>query len=333
MFVAIVAALLPAAGPGRIPPKLVTVNQPNGTLAGAIGEFTRQAGIPINLPGDAATTRCPVTADAMPAWEAVERVADQTRTRIELRDRGRSVALVGRLGPSAPASVDGPFRVAVRQVRAVRGFDPESSVVSVALDIHWEPRVTVFRLDAEPTITVVGTDIGGATPFAASRSKTPPDGAHYQTTVNIEGVPRAATSLIRVAGSFIVTVADRMLDFRFPLAENLPAVQQRDGVTVSVVRAGRVDERYEVEVTLTYPPSHPEFESFESFVTGNRATLVAGGKAWPATDPEVISDGRRVTAVYRFPAGVPAGATFEYTTPAPLAEYPVRFDLRDIPLP
>ena len=333
MFTVIVAALIPAAEPTRIPPKLVSLNQPNGTLVEALTAFNRQTGIPIAPPADAGMTPCPLTFNDVPVWDALQRVADKTGTRVEPRDRGRSVALVKRTGPNTITSTDGPFRCVVRQVRSVLDFDTGKAITELTLDIHWEPRVTVFRSDAEPTISAAADDRGSKITAGTSRGKTPPDGATYSTTVRLDGVPRGATKITQINGTFTVTVADRMLGFRFPLADKLPASQDRDGVRATLTRAGRVDNRFEVEVSLVYPPGQPEFESFESFVTGNRATLVAGNKSWPSSDPEIVGDGRRVTAVYRFPPDTPAAATFEYTTPAPLVEYPVRFEFRDIPLP
>ena len=104
------------------------------------------------------------------------------------------------------------------------------------------------------------------------------------------------------------------------------------------VGRGAAGDRWEVELEVTYPPL-PEFESFESWVTENRLQLVSpAGKAFETTDYDFPEQGRKLVAVYRFPANGPQlgdrkGWSAVYRTPAPLVEFPVRFDLREIPLP
>ena len=99
----------------------------------------------------------------------------------------------------------------------------------------------------------------------------------------------------------------------------------------------RIDGLWEYLLELTYPPTAIEVESFESGVTENRLRLTgrAGQTATP-TDFDIPEQGRRVVAVYRFTGSSmtsPKGWTLTYETPAPLVEFPVRFELKDIPLP
>ena len=51
------------------------------------------------------------------------------------------------------SSVDGPFRIVLREVVAKRDADNGSTWYELKLDIHWEPRFPVFRL-GNLTITV-----------------------------------------------------------------------------------------------------------------------------------------------------------------------------------
>jgi hypothetical protein len=172
---------------------------------------------------------------------------------------------------------------------------------------------------------VLADDAGSKLTVTPTKTKVPTGDPVHTTTIRVHGVPRKATKLTQLSGSFVVTATDRMLPFTLDLGR-LPAKAEREGVLVEVSRAEMVDDRFEVAVELTYPPTHPVFESFESWTTENRAKL---GGADPL-DHEVRSEGRRVSAVYRFKA---AGTQLQYTTPAPLLEYAVRFELKDIPLP
>ena len=103
-------------------------------------------------------------------------------------------------------------------------------------------------------------------------------------------------------------------------------------------RFEKVGDLWEAELELTYPPAGPEFESFESWVTQNRARLSAPDRSrvFEPVNEDVPEAGRRVVAVYRFKGVEPGsrkGWSLVYETPAPLVEFPVRFDLKDIPLP
>jgi hypothetical protein len=340
VLVAVVAAT-PAAPPGSpaIPPRTLTLSKPDATPSDVLGELRKQTGLTVDALGLDPNSRFHATFDKTPFWSAVEQVAAETGTRVALGRQGREITLVKRTGPPAPSAVDGPFRVAVRQVQTRTDFQTGRTVAEVTLDIHWEPRFPVFRLDSEPTITAVADDTGRKLTPITAKARTPPGGFLYTTTVRIEGVPRSATKLTRLAGTFTVTATERMLPFVFELGANLPAAPPaQEGVAATLRRFERADDRWEAELELTYPPGQPVFESFESWVTENRARLVGPDRAktLDPTDYDIPEQGRRVVAVYRFSGAAlanPRGWSLVYETPAPLVEFPVRFELMDIPLP
>lgn len=315
---------LAVAADRPIPPQTVSVNG-GRPLADIVADLAKQTNIPFDLSGANRQAMGKANLTKLPFWNAVEQLAAETGHRVAPGKKGREVRLVRAVGPQVKASIDGPFRVAVRQVVARNDFESGTTAYDVSLDIHWEPRFPVFRIDSEPTITALTDDVNSKLTFTPARTKVPISDPIHTTTVRVHGVPRKATKLTALSGSFVVTATDRMLPFTLDLGQ-LPAKMERDGVLVEVPRAEMVDDRFEVAVELTYPPTHPVFESFESWVTENRAEL---GAAKPL-DYEVRSEGRRVSAVYRFKA---TGKQLLYTTPAPLLEYAVRFELKDIPLP
>ena len=335
--VAVLSALAaaPPTGPA-IPPKTVTLNSPDATLSDVLGELRKQTGLTVDAPGLSEISG-PVQFDRTPFWVAVEQFAAKTGTRITLTRQGRDISLAKRAGPVAPSAVDGPFRVAVRQVQTRTDFEAGKTFTEITIDIHWEPRFPVFRIDNEPTITAVADDQGSQLRPLTAKARTPPGGFLYTTTVRIEGVPREAKKLTRLAGTFTVTASERMLPFAFELGGKGPVTPPaQEGVTATLRRFEKVDDRWEAEVELTYPPGQPQFESFESWVTENRARLVGPDKTLKPTDYDIPEQGRRVVAAYRFPGNAlasPKGWTLTYETPAPLVEFPVRFELKDIPLP
>lgn len=327
------------AGP-QIPPKTFTLNVKNPTLGDVLRELSEQTGLSIDASGLDRKTPAPVAFDNIPFWSVLDQTAVKTGSKIVLGDHGRHVTLAKRTGPPQPSSTDGPFRVAVRQVNPRIDFDTGRTFVDMTLDIHWEPRFPVFRLDAQPILTSLSADVGVPTARTV-KAKTNPTGSLYSTAVRIEGVPRSATKLTRVAGRFIVTASPTMLPFVFDsLAGPFPAVgKPPPGTTLRLSavlkRFEPVGDMWEAEVVVTYPKG-PEFETFETWVTENRARLVSpGGQPIASADHEHDAAGGRVSGVYRFkvPPGDRKGWSLVYETPAPLVEFPVTFDLRDVPLP
>jgi hypothetical protein len=338
LVLAAVSLLAPVGSAQPVAPKTVTLSAPTGQLGAVLNDVARQTGITVTAPALDAHTPCPVSFDKTPFWIALEQIAAKVSARIALAERGRQITLVRRTGPAAPSSVDGPFRVVVKQVVGRLDFETGKAFTEVTLDVHWEPRFPVFRITSEPTITEATADADSKLTAITAHAKTPPRGYLYTTTVRLTGVPRTATKLTRLAGTFTVTASPTMLSFLFDLAGKPPLSQTKEKVTTTLKRFEKVDNRWEAELELTYPPNGPRFESFESWVTENRARLIAPNKSrsFAPTDSDIPEQGQKVVAVYRF-TGLNltnrAGWALLYETPAPLVEYPIHFELKDIPLP
>ena len=108
----------------------------------------------------------------------------------------------------------------VKQVQARTDFEAGKTFAEVTLAVHWEPRFPVFRIDSEPTITAVTDDRGSRLTPITAKARTAPGGFLYTTTVRIEGVPREAKTLTRLAATFTVTASERMLPFAFELGRS-----------------------------------------------------------------------------------------------------------------
>ena len=340
MRCAIVAVLIgggtwaTAAEPAKVPPRTVTLGPADRTLGTAVAEVAHQFGVPVSVSDRVANRPVAVTADDVPAWQVLDRLAKATGTRVTVDGRGAGIALEPHTGPPVPSSVDGPFRIAVNRVESRLDFDTGTHVTDVTLDVHWEPRFPVIRLDAGPTITAITDDVGSELAVPTAAFKAAPVGYRHTATVRVRGVPRKATKLTRLAGSFTVTAAPGVLPFAFadlssPAAGTLPKGVDAGGVSAKLVRFEEIGDRWEVEVSATYPEGHPEFESFESWTAGNRAVLSgpAGAMIVESSDSEINERGRTATGIYRFRASdVPADARLVYETPAALLEY--RADVR-----
>lgn len=287
-----------------------------------------------------------------PFWSAVEAVAEATGSRIELSDQGRKIALVKRGEGKDVSCVRGPFRVAVRQVNGRLDLASGNSFQELELLVHWEPRFPVFRIDSVPAITTAKDDLGNSLTAASASAMSPVNGASsHVLPVRLLKVPRKAGAIAELAGQFTVTASERMLPFRFA---NLGGKLPQDGVLPAGVDAGKVKAAltdwsairiggamyWEATLRLSYPPGMPEFQSFETWLGENKIRLITPQGAALAPDQvEEPSPGREMTVVYRFntakiganPNG--AGWSLVYDTPAPLVEFRVPFELRNVPLP
>jgi hypothetical protein len=276
----------------------------------------------------------------VPFWTALDSLAAATGHRIALGGKGQKIALVRHITAPVVSSVDGPFRVVVREVIARRDADTGIVVYELKLDIHWEPRFPVFRIGNQ-TVTAATDDKGTKLTAVNEPGKIATTGYLHQTTIRLSGIPRSATKIAKLDGHFTVTAAERMLRFAFGEPFKTPASKMEGGVTATLARFAREDGLWEAKVDLAYPGTLPAFESFESWLTDNKCRLVPpnAGKPFDPTDYELPAGGAKPVAVYRFKED-PAksltpgkGWSLEYETPSPLVEYAVKFSLKDIDLP
>jgi hypothetical protein len=342
-------SLLRADEPQKLPiaPTIVKVNEPDGKLAQVMKQINLRSGMPVTFPESAAKEDCPVTyASGAPFWEVLESVADRTGQRIVLHDHGRKIALEPRGKSREISCVTGPFRVVAREVIGRNLLDLGLSYYEVRMDLHWEPRFPVFRIDTRPKVTQATDDRGIVLGLPPTAGRTQLAGtAMHETSVRLTGLTRESRKIGILAGEFTVTAAEKMLAFKVddltaktPIS---PAAQQ--GVSVVLKRFEKDEKVWEAEIEVTNPPGGPVFESFESWTGENQIRLISPNtaKSFAADDYEIRSTERKLIAVYRFKEDAAKGLvdpnakgwSLVYTTPSPLVEFKVPFEIKDIPLP
>ena len=239
--------------------------------------------------------------------------------------------------------MDGPFRVCVKQVIAKRDFDTDAAVYDVLLEVTWEPRFPVYLIDDVPKIALA---LAGKEKLKAgvSTGRVPTVGFRQLATVRLQGIPRSAATIDVLGGSFRVVAAEKLWAVEFKdLTGDKPLSQTRDGVKVTLAPAKRIGNRVQFDFNLEYPPSHPEFESFELWASANKLKLYLPNnrKGFEPTDYSTDEAGRRIAASYSYeaPAGKPApfadlkGWHAVYETSGPMVMQTVKFELKGIALP
>jgi len=327
-----------------IKPTPVTLKKVDATLGDVAADLSNSASGVAVKPGnpELAKAKCTVAAEGTPFWNALESVADQTKSRLVLRDGGRTVVLEPRRQDRELSSVAGPFRIVPRSVTGRLLLDQGTAFHEIELDVHWEPRVRVYRIDTQPRITKAEDDRGTALIADTGGSHHYPAASHTDMKFRLTGLTRESKQIATLAGEFRATAAEKLLSIPFKnLVDNFPMTQTEAGVDVVLRSFQMIGGTWDAELALTYPEGHPEFESFEEqkWLRDNRLRLIGpGAKVHEPDNDDVVASGRRVAATYRFKLPANANPTgkgwsLQCETPAPLMELKVPFVLKGIPLP
>jgi hypothetical protein len=282
--------------------------------------------------------------EKIPFWEMLEKTADRTNTRLSLRDGGHTVLIEPRpKGQGREISVvSGPFRIVPRLVTGRLLLDAETAFHEVQLDVHWEPRMPVFKIDSLPKVIQAEDDRGTVLTTNDRGSQHYPTGAITDQKVRLAGLTRDSRHIATLMGEFRATAAERMLAIPFrDLSAKLPISRDEAGVQVTLTSFEKVGGTWDAELELKYPETHPSFESFEEqkWLRDNRLRLVGpDASVYEPENEDVNASGRNVNAIYRFkvlPGTNPTGKGWSLicNTPSPLVEFKVPFTLKNIPLP
>ena len=291
LIVGTVAALPAADPPHPLPPTAVSWDKPDGVLGEVAAALPKTPGVTVTVAPGVLKTKCAVRFKEVPFWDALQRAADATGTRVALHDGGRRAELVPREKSREVAATSGAFRVVAQQVVGRALLDQGVTVHEVHLLAHWEPRLRVYRIDTAPKVSKV-TDVPGSkiTADGGSAQILPLD-ATSEMKVKLTGLTRDSDRITALAGVFTVTAAEKLLTFAFAApGGKLPAEQKEAGVAASLVRVQKKDDTWEIAVDVTYPPNQPVFESFQGewWLRDNKLTLRdPKGKTFVIDDYEI----------------------------------------------
>jgi hypothetical protein len=333
----VLSSVAPWAAAQAIPPTRLKLDGAK-TAAEWLDRIEKQSGLKVRI-----GTVDPSAAFAPPAnatfWEALESLATRSDSRLLVNGANRSIAFA-KGPPRTAASLDGAFRVVAQGVTAKADAATGDSSYSLALDVQWEPRFPVFRIDAQPRVSRAVDDRGVNLTVKSASVKGAVTGYAHGAEVRIDGLSRSSKTIASLAGEFTVTASPKMLAFEFADLTKLPATVEIDGVKATLQPIKKRDEVWELSFVVEYPADPPTFESFESWTNRNALRLAApNGRV--VTDPEnqdAGANGRTVRAAYRYAfksadLANRTGWKAVYEAPAPLVEFPVKFQLKDIPLP
>jgi len=310
----------------------------DGTLKQATDVVREQTRFEIDVSAVDAEKRIAVKWSKVPFWTALEELASKVGGRVSITKNGQRIAIVPAREFVQPSAVSGPWRISARSIQARGDLETGDSSYELGLDVNWEPRMKVFRIDAYPKIRVAKDDRDRVLTSPSIQVFSPVTGFTAPSTLRLNGLTRASQRIATLDANFRATVAEKMLVFRFANFDGAKE-QKIDGieVTQSLVKRGT---NWTLDLTLQYGDSLPTFESFENWTLDNTLELISPeGKSYPLEDPSASMNGRGpFNFRYRFneeaiPKFDRKTWTMVYSAPSMIKEVVVPFTLRDVILP
>jgi hypothetical protein len=328
-------------------PKRVTLKAEEIALSKALRMIQDQTGFEVLPPADEDPTLKNIKLDKVPFWEALDTLAKSADLRVYPYGRDRKITFMKheRGYREMPTCYSGPFRIVFKKIILARDLENDAQGGIAYLEVAWEPRFQAFYLEPKPDSLEVKDDRGTVLevpPGGKGRGPTG-EGLTQQVEVPLPAFPRKALRIGSIQGEVTIVGSPKLLTFTFDkLAKGQE--QTQDGVTVGLRTFKEAKELWTIDVGLKYPAETPKLESFETFWINNQAYLVnkAGMRMEPAgydADDQTVA-GQQVIR-YRFTdddakqlkLGKSADWKLIYRTPAQIAEVPIKFSFKDVPLP
>lgn len=283
----------------------------------------------------------------VPYWDALDQILDQVsldvRNSASERNALQLVARTENLrARRGAADYAGVLRVEPVRVRAQRDLrNPDVQGLNLDLQFAWEPRLSPILIGLAMDSLEVEDETGAALGVdGTGERRTPlqPNVSAAELELPLRLPARAVTKLAKVRGELTLLVPGRVETFEFTgnLQRLRGAEVRRAGASVVLDRVRASPDLFEIRLRLRFDESSNAMETHQGWIYNNEAYLVdASGKQVKHAGLEASrQDANEVALTYLFPAATEGGfAKFVYRTPAVMMELPVKFEVREVPLP
>jgi len=283
--------------------------------------------------------------DKTPFWQALDQALDAAGMTVYDFAGQRQIAVVDRdeseLARSVGASYSGPFRFEAASLIASRQLRRKSGTLQVTLNIAWEPRLTPIALSQKLSLieatTPDGKPLKVKQPDAELEVPVGPGKTTTQLLIPLELPSRKVSQIASLRGTLHALLPGKMAKFRFDKLAKARRVEKREGeVRVMLDQVRRNRQVWEVHVLVAFEKANEALQSHRGWIFQNRAYLLdAKGNTVKHIGFETTRQtANEVGLAYFFAAeGGLDGYNFVYETPAVLIKKPVRFELKNLPLP
>ena len=280
-------------------------------------------------------------------WPMLDKILDHAKLGLYPFSGEETLAYINQEAGAAPrvgrASYSGPFRIEAIKVVAQRSVrTPAQQGLQIKLEIAWEPRLKPIALSQPSDKLLVTTSDGAEVPLANPQAVLGVEvqsGSHAtELNIPLELPSRRVDKLAFFRGELSALVPARVVEFRFTGLEGQGrAEQQRSGVKVSLRSVRKNQAIWEVDMRLQVASEEAGLESHRGWVFQNIAYLEnnqgevidhAGFETTMQTEREI-----GLTYLFELPDDQIGDYTWVYRTPAAIVRVPVKYELKDIPLP
>jgi hypothetical protein len=237
----------------------------------------------------------------------------------------------------------GPFRVAFKQLAAVRNLEAGTAAASAQFEVAWEPRLRPMLLALKADELKAVDDRGRPIKPEVTNESTDvvlrPENPVAEMNLNLQAPDRSAGKLSSLKVKAEVTVPAGLKTFRFPTLEVKQPTTVKQGDIGVTLESTEVDEQvWKVNVELAYPGEGPAFESYRQGLFNNRLWLQKpDGSRFEHNGgfSNTGSDAGKLGFEYLFvdAPGKPADYGLVYETPSKVLTIPLEFEFKDVPLP
>ncbi|SIO19915.1 hypothetical protein SAMN05444166_2950 [Singulisphaera sp. GP187] len=278
-----------------------------------------------------------------PFLEALDEIARKAEITPNFYTGDGSIGLMAGIPPSTYRVLyNGPFRITLRQIGALRDFQADTKTANVQFEVAWEPRLRPMLLALKADELSIVDDMGKKVEpqVMAESTDVPlrPDNPVAELNLNLDAPDRAANKLSSLKVKADITIPAGLKTFRFPslAAEN---VTKKEGEIAVTLNGTEVDEQvWKVNVELAYPSGGAAFESYRQGLFNNRLWLQkADGSRFEHNGgfSNNAAEGGKIGFEYLFvdAPGKPADYQLVYETPSKVLTLPLEFEFKDVPLP
>lgn len=278
-------------------------------------------------------------------WEGLDAVLDEAGlTTYSFVGEPRKLAVVaagdGAANRTGRGAYGGLFRVEPTTATLERNLrDASGDIFRVNIEMMWEPRVLPILIRQDLGDIEMTTDNGETltvTSTGTSQLPVQPGVASVDVRLPLSLPTRDAKTIKSLKGRFTALVPGGDVKFEFTDLAARNVQHRKGGITVVLDQVYRNDGVQQINVLLRLDQAGESLQSHLDWVENNIVQLVdPDGKV--ADEPGYEKYRERESEVgysYIFPIDDDLeGWKLIYTTPAGVAEIPVEYEIKDIPLP
>jgi hypothetical protein len=331
---------------------LLTLHAKDSPLSAVLQDLQKQSGnviVDYRKPFGQPTLDISVTFDCNQTtfWPTFDQLLDSAGLTVYPYGRAKAISVVAasktdKSVRNQQASYRGPFRFAPLSIVAKRDLQAQGAgSLRVTLEVMWEPRIQVLKLQQRMADVVAIDDRGQRIPVADPTAQPEITVGNDTTAVKLD-VPlqlpsREARRIARLEGKLLATLGGKVETFRFSELSNVKNAERRiANATVTVEEVRKTPQGVEVRMRARFDDAGDALASHRQWIFSNPAFLEsADGKPVAFENYETIAQSKNeVALVYSFTTGQPIDRlTFVYQTPGSIVTRGFEYRQKEIELP